>query len=148
MTLKNVLDLPEADLVKLLRSAQKDNRPSGAHDMQVDAKSSDASTFSSILAACISYPTSDAALRLAMREQLNDPDSIVPILTLLDEWLAELSSHETSIILDPDAIGNEPSVVAPAELRPSDLEIPPLVKVRPQLLWSTYIDNYKRSWPF
>ncbi|KAH9977689.1 hypothetical protein BGW80DRAFT_1249407 [Lactifluus volemus] len=131
LALKNVLDLPEADLVKLLRSAQKDNRPSGAHDMQVDAKSSDASAFSSILAACISYPTSDAALRLAMREQLNDPDSIVPILTLLDEWLAELSSREASIIFDPDTIGNEASVVVPAELRPSDLEIPPLVKVRP-----------------
>jgi hypothetical protein len=136
-------------LVKLLCSVQKDSRPSGAHDMQVDAKSSDASIFSSILAACISYPTSDAALRLALREQLNDPYSIVPILVLLDDWLAELSSHETSFILGANATENEPSVAAPPESCSSKAEIPPLDKVRPKLLLSTFIDNdHKRSWPF
>ncbi|KAI0254799.1 hypothetical protein BJV78DRAFT_1183009 [Lactifluus subvellereus] len=129
LTLKNVLDLPEVDLVKLLRSVRKDNRTSGALDMQIDAKCSDVPTFSSILAACVSYPTSDAALRLTMREQLNDPESIVPILTILDDWLAELSSHETGFILDANAAGNEPSVVTPAEPCPRKAEIPPLDKV-------------------
>lgn len=133
LTLRNVLDIPEVDLVKLLCSVQKDGRPFGAHDMEVDGKSSDASTFPSILAACISYPTSDAALRLAIKEQLNDPENIVPILTLLDDWLAGLSSRETSFILDADAAGNDSSVVALAEHHPStaEAEIPPFDKVRP-----------------
>jgi hypothetical protein len=130
LTLRNVLELPEADLVKLLCSVQKNSRPSGAHDMQVDAKSSDAPTFSSILVACISYPTSDAALRLAMREQLNDPESIVPILTLLDDWVAELSC-ETSFILDANAAGNDTSAVALAEHHLNKTEMPPFDKVRP-----------------
>lgn len=149
MTLKNVLDLPEVDLIKLLRSVQRDNRTSGALGMQIDAKCSDVPTLSSILAACVSYPTSDAALRLTIREQLNDPESIVPILTILDDWLAELSSHETGFILDANAAGNEPSVVAPAEPHLRKAEIPTLDKVRPKLLLNTFIDNnYKRSWPF
>jgi hypothetical protein len=117
--------------------------------MEIDAKCPDVPTLSSILAACVSYPTSDAALRLTIREQLNDPESIVPILIILDGWLAELSSHETGFILDANAARNEPSVVAAAESHLRNVEIPPLDKVRPKLLLNTFIDNnYKRSWPF
>jgi hypothetical protein len=120
LTFKNVPDLPEAEMIKLLRSVHKDSQSSSTLDAHIDAESSDTQTLPAILAACVSYPTSDAALRMAIREQLNHAEAILPILVILDDWLMKLSSLGTGLSLD--------NVVS---VRPvsGEVEIPPLDKV-------------------
>jgi len=127
LAFKNVPDLPEDEVIKLLRSAQNDSRT--PEDVQVGATSS---TLPSILAACVSYPTSDASLRMAMREQLNLAEVITPILTILDDWLVTLSSHGTNLVLNANVgnVGeNGPSVEVPTRPCSGKVEIPPLDKI-------------------
>jgi len=139
-------------VIKLLRSAQNDSRPPEERDVQVGATSSDTPTLPSILAASVSYPTSDAALRMAMREQLNVAEVIIPILAILEDWLVTLSSHGTSLILDANVgnVGeNGPLVEVPTRLCSGKVEIPPLDKVSSELLPNTYADSdYTRYWHF
>ena len=131
-------------MIKLLHSTQNDSRPPEEHDVQVGATSSDTPTLPSILAACVAYPTSDAALRMAIREQLNVAEVILPILTILDDWLVTLSSHGTSVILNANVgnVGeNGPSVEVPARSCSGKVEIPPLDKVSSEPSPSTYADR-------
>lgn len=144
MAFRNVPDLPEDEVIKLLRSVQNDGQLPDIRNVQVDATSSDTPTLSSILAACVSYPTSEAALRMAMREQLNHAEVIIPILVILDDWLVKLSSRGTNFGLDLGVSGNGPLMV-PTRLYSGKVEIPPLDKVSPGLLPITRIDSeYKR----
>lgn len=132
LAFKNVPDLPEDEVIKLLRSAQNDSRLPEEHDVQVGVTSSDTPTLPSILAACVSYPTSDAALRMAIRQQLNLAEVIAPILAILDDWLVTLSSHETRVILNANVGSvseNGPSVGVPTRPCSGKVEIPPLDKI-------------------
>jgi len=136
LAFKNVPDLTEDEVIKLLRSAPNDSRPE-EHDVQVGATNSDTPALPSILADCVSYPTSDAALRMAMREQLNLAEVIIPILSILDDWLVTLSSHGTGLILNANVgnVGeNGPSVEVPTRPCSGKVEIPPLDKVSSELL--------------
>ena len=121
LTFKNVPDLPEAEMIKLLRSVHKGSQSSNSLDAHIDVGSSDTQTLPTILAACVSYPTSDAALRMAIREQLNHAEAVLPILVILDDWLAKLSSLGTGLSLDAN--------VVPARPVSREVEIPPLDKV-------------------
>jgi len=125
-------------VIKLLRSAQSDSRPPEEH---VGATSSDTLTLPSILAACVSYPTSDAALRMAMREQLNLAEVIVPILAILDDWLVTLSSHGTCLILNANVGENGPPVEVPTRPCSGKVEMPPLDEVSSELLPNTFADS-------
>ena len=128
-------------MIKLLRLAWEKGQSSDLLNVQVDATSSDTPMLPSILAACVAYPTSDAALRIAIREQLNHAEAIVPILVILDEWLAKLSSLGTGLILDANVAGNNHSVVVPTLSCSGGVEIPPLDKVCQELLPNTCIDS-------
>ncbi|KAH9045311.1 hypothetical protein EDB85DRAFT_2284235 [Lactarius pseudohatsudake] len=120
LTLKNVFDIPEVEIIKLVRSIYGYARPSGGHDMQVDATLPDAEV-SSIVASCVSYPSSDAALRLAIKEQLNNAESIIPILVIVDDWLDKISSRETNL--------ESPGKTAATVASPEKADIPPLDKI-------------------
>lgn len=128
-------------MIKLLRSAWKNSQSSDSLNVQVDATSSDTPMLPSILAACVAYPTSDAALRIAIREQLNYAEAILPILAILDEWLVKLSSLATGLILDANVAGNDCSAVVPTLSCSGGVKIPPLDKVRQELLPNTCIDS-------
>lgn len=124
LTLKNVQDIPEVQVIKLIRSILGYGRPSGADDMQLDATLPDAEV-SSLMAACVSYPSSDAALRLAIKEQLNQVESILPVLVIVDDWLAKISSRETSL----ESPGEVATAATPMTAPPEEADIPPLDKV-------------------
>jgi hypothetical protein len=128
LAFRNVPDLPENEVIKLLCSVPNDGRPHDTQDMQVGATSSDTPTLPSILAACVSYPTSDAALRMAIREHLNLAGAIIPILAILDDWLVNLSSHGTNLILNASAGESGPLVVVPPPCS-RKVEIPPADKI-------------------
>jgi len=81
---------------------------------------------------------------MAIREQLNVAEVILPILTILDDWLVTLSSHGTSVILNANVgnVGeNGPSVEVPARSCSGKVEIPPLDKVSSEPSPSTYADR-------
>ena len=130
--------MPEDEVVKLIRSAQNDGHPPDAHEVQLGATSSDALTLPSILAACVSYPMSDAALRMAIREQLNHAEAIIPILTVLDDWLVKLSSLGTNLILNTN-VGN--NALVPTRPYSGKVEIPPIDKVSPGLIPNSCTDG-------
>lgn len=134
LTLKNVLDIPETQIIKFVRSIHGYGRPSGAHDMQLDTTLSDAEV-SSIMAACVSYPSSDAALRMAIKEQLNNAESIIPILVLVDDWLTKISSRETS--LESPGQPTATAVAAGSE----EADIPPLDKVCSRISFKVFADG-------
>ncbi|KAH9060923.1 hypothetical protein EDB87DRAFT_1808093 [Lactarius vividus] len=119
LSLKNVLDIPEVEIIKLVRSIHGYARPSGGYDMQV-ATLCDAEV-SSIVASCVSYPSSDVALRLAIKEQLNNAESIIPILVIVDNWLGKISSRETNL--------ESPGKTAATVASPEEADIPPLDKI-------------------
>lgn len=89
---------------------------------------------------------------MAMREQLNLAEVIMPILAILDDWLVMLSSHGTSLILNANVANvgeNVPLEEAPTRPCSGKGEIPPLDKVSPELLPNTYVDSdYTRYWHF
>ena len=146
MAFRNVPDLPENEVIKLLRSVQNDGRPPDpdTHDEQEGPMSSDTPTLPSILAACVSYPTSDAALRMAIREQLNHAEAIIPILAIIDDWLVKLSSRGTDLFLSARVGESGPLVVVQPPCS-GKVEIPPIDKVGSGLLPNTYVDGeYKR----
>ena len=117
-------------MIKLLRSAHKDSQSSSTLDAPIDAGSFDTQRLPAILAACVAYPTSDAALRIAIRGELNHAEAIVPILVILDDWLVQLSSLGTGLSLDADVARNDHSAVVPTRPGSGEVDIPPLDKVR------------------
>jgi hypothetical protein len=117
-------------VIKLLRSVHKNSQSPSTVDVHIDAGKSDTQTLPAILAACIAYPTSDAALRMAIREELNHAEAIVPILMILDDWLTKLSSLGTGLSLDANEARNDHSAVVPTRPGSEEVEIPPVDKVR------------------
>jgi len=144
-----VPDLPEDEVIKLLHSAQIDGQPSNTNDIQVGETRSNTPTLPFVLASCVSYPTSDAALSIAIREQLKYAEAIIPILTILDDWLVKLSSHGTSLILNANVGESGPPVEVPTRPYSGEVEIPPFDKVSSGLSPNTSVDRvYKRYWHF
>ncbi|KAI0268165.1 hypothetical protein BC834DRAFT_933308 [Gloeopeniophorella convolvens] len=125
LALDTVPDLPEIDVISLLRSTDlsRDTRQAASsNDMEVDGPATGAPSLSSMLASCVSYNSSDAALRLAIREQLNQAEVILPILTIIDDWLVDYSSRGANLALDVSANGDSAPV-------PERKGVPPLHKV-------------------
>jgi hypothetical protein len=146
LAFRNVPDLPETEVIKLLCLAQKGGPSFGSLDVQVDASSSDdIPALSSVLAACVAYPASDATLRMAIREQLNHAESIIPILVVLDDWLVKLSSSGAGLILDADLVGNDDSLVVSTQPCSGAVEIPPLDKVCKELLPNASTDSHYKD---
>jgi len=81
---------------------------------------------------------------MAIREHLNLAGAIIPILAILDDWLVNLSSHGTNLILNASAGESGPLVVVPPPCS-RKVEIPPADKVSLGILPNAYIDGeYKR----
>jgi hypothetical protein len=68
---------------------------------------------------------------MAIREQLNHAEAIIPILIVLDDWLVKLSSLGTNLILNTN-VGN--NALVPTRPCSGKVEIPPLDKVSLVLL--------------
>ncbi|THH18195.1 hypothetical protein EW146_g2730 [Bondarzewia mesenterica] len=101
LALQNVIDVSEDSIMSLLHSAVTSDRQQQKSDpnaMQVDTPSSDIPTLPTVLAACVAYPTSPAALRVAIRQQLPDAEDLVCVLEVLDGWLASWCSQDVDLL--------------------------------------------------
>lgn len=101
--LKTVNDIPEDHLVSFLSATiptprQREKLPlTDEQAMDVDSLPPTATSninsstppppLSTVLALCITYPTSAPALRLAIRTHLNDASALTSVLQVLVEWV-------------------------------------------------------------
>jgi hypothetical protein len=134
LALKNVIDITESDIMALLKLAIDAHRRRDPNSMEVDAAPAASSTaippLSTILAACIDYPTSSAALRVAFRQHLRDAEDVIAIMGALEDWIT--AWHEQPSQLGPaagDVRKNEQGIFVVQTLLSTTRETPDIDKV-------------------
>ncbi|KAI0650437.1 hypothetical protein C8Q79DRAFT_1083841 [Trametes meyenii] len=118
LAMRTVTDLPEADVVHLLGKVVAAHRHSSTNDedvMQVDNTPTLSSmpALAAFLAQCVVYPYTPTSERVAFRKHLADATDIVPVLEVLDAWVA--THTENDVLLSENAT-------------PSPADLPPLEK--------------------
>ncbi|KZT05551.1 uncharacterized protein LAESUDRAFT_655546 [Laetiporus sulphureus 93-53] len=129
VAMETVSDLPETDIITLLAETVTRHRQSASHEdaMQVDLPSG---TFSllAFLALCINYPTSPAALRVALHQQLSEAGSLVAVLDALDGWVEHSFAQEIQLL--PDGLKKDAhSILVPVYVESKKVDLPPVDKV-------------------
>ena len=96
-----VSDLPESDILLPLPHIIRSHRHhhiSPEDAMQVDSTpmhlDPDVPPLPTYLALCVSYPTSAAPLRAAIKERLTDAEGLMSVLEVLDQWVEEWAKRE------------------------------------------------------
>lgn len=94
MAFNTVLDISEEEIVSVLQSVISHHKKNVSQDdaMQVDSTLSNIPSLPTFLSLCISYTTSPATLRLAIRKYLPDAEDIFCVLEILDGWIEKWSS--------------------------------------------------------
>ena len=105
--------------------------------MQIDSTTSDLPSLANFLSLCVSYTTSPAPLRLAIRQHLPDTEDLACVLEALSGWVT--GAHSMNIELLPtDVVKNARGVMiakpATVNKRPN---APPLEKVSTSSLLNT-----------
>ncbi|KAF9461998.1 hypothetical protein BDZ94DRAFT_1262189 [Collybia nuda] len=133
LALKNVIDITETELMQCLqlvvaRYRQNDSKEADA--MEIDSVS-DLPTLPAFLASCVTYPTSPAILRSALRHSFNDPADIVAILKVLNTWVNQWGKRDIRLLPSKkDVIKNEHGVlVLKAKEKEVHRDLPPLLKI-------------------
>ncbi|KAF7359249.1 hypothetical protein MSAN_01267200 [Mycena sanguinolenta] len=131
----HVTDLAESDLMLILQFiAEHSRKAAGADTMEVDSSPLGAiPTLSSFLSACVRYPTSPAALRAAIHQHLKQPEDVVAVLEILDDWVRRSRGAEIISLPSKKSVRkNEDGVVVLKDgwqKDDSDVAHPPLIKV-------------------
>jgi hypothetical protein len=88
LAFNSLVDISEDDMIFLAKMLVEKERKTQTDPkaMDVDGTQIWIPTLSAYMIACVSYPTSPAALRLAIRKHLPDAQDLIPILELLDSW--------------------------------------------------------------
>lgn len=106
-----VFDLPEGDVLALLREVADHHRKTDEDAMQVDsvavASTSDIPPLPEFLALCVSMPSSPAPLRVAMRDHLKPVENVVAVLQVLEEWIeaSTVEGNENKLIRGEETSG-------------------------------------------
>ncbi|KAG1905904.1 uncharacterized protein F5891DRAFT_1274949 [Suillus fuscotomentosus] len=88
LSFNSVVDISEDEMISLAKALideQREPQPD-PEVMNVDSNKAWTPTLSAYMLMCVSYPTSPAALRLAIRKHLPDAQDLILILELLDGW--------------------------------------------------------------
>lgn len=128
LAIDNVIDIPETDLISVLKLAIASHRQRGSGDaMQVDSPSEGVPPLFNVLASCVRCPSSPAALRTAIHAQLSDAEDVCCVLEILDGWMVIWASMDAQLL--PANVSKDSQGVLEAVLSPNDVGIPPLDKV-------------------
>lgn len=98
--------------------------------MQVDPVSSDSvPSFSALLFTCVSYATSPAPLRLALRQHIPAAEDMMAVLEVLERWISEWNTVALKLV--PSTVVKNPKGVTVAKPnRIVKAGVPPLHLVR------------------
>ena len=136
LALKTVIDVPETDLAIFLHdviSSKSASQASAEDDnsMQIDSVSAQnsAPSVTDLLALVVMYPTSAAAMRVAIREHLREADELVVILKELTRWVEAWFNEEPKLLPEQAKKGDYGVLVPVIEVSKRE-DIPPLEKVR------------------
>ncbi|KAL6309768.1 hypothetical protein BKA93DRAFT_850203 [Sparassis latifolia] len=135
LALRTVTDIPEDDMIALLSKVVQSHEQSvsaGEDAMQIDsvvpANTAGLPALPTYLALCVTYSTSPAALRVALRRHLSDAADLVPVLAVLDGWLARWGKEEVHLL--PDCIKKDAhGVLVPLYSAHEPADLPPQDKV-------------------
>ena len=101
LALRSVIDIPETDVVSFLHdviSSQPKTQQDG-DSMQVDVPTDTAtSPVPDLLALCVTYSTSAAAMRVALRKHIREADELVVILAILVDWIEAWYGQEEKFL--------------------------------------------------
>ncbi|KAG2041673.1 hypothetical protein BDR03DRAFT_945379 [Suillus americanus] len=88
LSFNSVVDISEDEMISIAKAlVDKQRQPqTDPGVMDVDSNKAWTPTLSAYMLMCVSYPTSPAALRLAIRKHLPDAQDLISILELLDGW--------------------------------------------------------------
>ncbi|KAG2078131.1 hypothetical protein BDR04DRAFT_1226911 [Suillus decipiens] len=88
LSFNSVVDISEDEMISLVKVLVDKQRESQTDPeaMHVDSNKAWTPTLSTYMLMCVSYPTSPAAMRLAIRKHLPDAQDLILILELLDGW--------------------------------------------------------------
>ncbi|KAJ7243378.1 hypothetical protein B0H12DRAFT_1236417 [Mycena haematopus] len=131
----HVTDLAESDLMFILQFiAEHSRKADGADAMEVDSSPLGViPTLSSFLNACVRYPTSPAALRAAIHQHLKQPEDMVAVLEILDDWIRRWRGAEIIALPPKKSVRkNEDGIVVLNDgwqKDDSDVAHPPLIQV-------------------
>ncbi|KAH7912953.1 hypothetical protein BJ138DRAFT_1003417 [Hygrophoropsis aurantiaca] len=98
LAFKHVVDISENEMIFVLKSAIALQRDPN-HLMDVDGKRAPAPPLATYLFTCVSYPTTVASLRLAVRRHLPDAADLVAVFEVLDSWLFGGTDDDMEAIL-------------------------------------------------
>ncbi|KIP07738.1 hypothetical protein PHLGIDRAFT_127500 [Phlebiopsis gigantea 11061_1 CR5-6] len=132
LSLKTVMDIPEADVIGLLHTSISAPRQKQADDnaMQVDATTPDTfvPSLQTVLALCVTYTMSAPALRLAIRQHLPDAAELTVVLQALHEMVNAWCDED--VLLLPDRTKKDPhGALVPVIEEKQKGALPPLDKV-------------------
>lgn len=131
LALKSVIDIPENDIISFLHdviSSQPKTQQDG-DTMQIDVPTDAAiSPVSDLLALCVTYPTSAAAMRVALRKHIREADELIAILAILVDWIEAWCGEEEKFLPEEAKKGEHDVLIPVVEENKSD-ERPPLDKV-------------------
>ncbi|KAF7965939.1 hypothetical protein HWV62_40764 [Athelia sp. TMB] len=116
LAFETVLDISESDMISLLQAVIKHHRGSAAAEdaMQVDSVPlGSVPSLPAFLFTCVSYATSPAPLRLALRQHMPAAEDVMVVLEVLDEWISEWNAFSLKLV--PSMVVKNPKGVTIAK---------------------------------
>ena len=99
-----MLDIPETEIMDCLQVIVRQNKPTASaldtDAMQIDSapSMSDLPALPAFLALCVTYVTSPAALRAAIRRSLKDADDVLAVVKVLEQWVNRWSMRDANLL--------------------------------------------------
>ncbi|KAF9236212.1 hypothetical protein BU15DRAFT_50422 [Melanogaster broomeanus] len=121
LAVNHVADVSEDEMMASTKFLIDRQRRSEENAMEADASEGYVPPLWTYLSACVWYPFSPLAMRLATRKHLSDARDLVVILDLVETWIQGGTEQYMEALLK--------SMATNTEIRPSGLDVPPYAKV-------------------
>lgn len=117
-------------LYVVVRRHKENELPSAGDAMQVDSIT-DLPALSPFLSTCITYGTTPAALRVAMRRSLKDADDILAVMKVLEMWINQWSKRDVKLLPSKKEVSKNEHGVQVLKKKGKEInkDLPPLNKV-------------------
>ncbi|KAG6812938.1 hypothetical protein H0H92_015258 [Tricholoma furcatifolium] len=132
LAFKYVIDLSEAEIIDSLHFVVAHHRSNAVDDNAMDVDSAtDMPSLPTFLSLCVSYKTTQPALRTAIRRSLKEADDILAVLRILEGWTKQHSLRNVRLLpSNKDLVKNAHGVfVVKEKEKEVGGDLPPLLDV-------------------